>query len=96
MPGELVGEIHLAGHARVRLGNREVRIDDHGSRVVPEVWRLYRDTVARIGPRPTLIEWDTDVPSLDILLQEAGRADAEAGLAGMTTRIARERHVAAG
>ena len=94
IPGALVGEIHLAGHARVSQGNHEVWIDDHGSRVVPEVWRLYRDTVARIGPRPTLIEWDTDVPVLDVLLQEAGRADVEALLGGITSAIASERHAA--
>ena len=50
-------------------------IDDHGSRVPPAVWSLYSHTIRKIGPRPTLIEWDTEVPSLDVLLGEAMWAD---------------------
>lgn len=91
IPSALVGEIHVAGHSRVTLGGQDVRIDDHGSRVVSEVWRLYRETVARIGPTPTLIEWDTDVPALDVLLQEAKRANGEAVLAKRAYE--HERHV---
>lgn len=78
IPGSMVGEIHLAGHTVIRDGDFEIRIDDHGSEVCPEVWNLYRETVARIGARPTLIEWDTNVPELSVLLKEARRADAEA------------------
>lgn len=65
-----VAELHLAGHAH--LG--DIVIDDHGSRVCPEVWTLYRHALARLGPVPTLIEWDTDVPPLEVLLGEAQRA----------------------
>jgi hypothetical protein len=65
-----VAELHLAGHAH--LG--DIVIDDHGSRVCPEVWTLYRHALARLGPVPTLIEWDTDVPPLDVLLDEVERA----------------------
>ena len=75
VPAAAVGEIHLAGHA-VRDG---VLIDDHGSRVCDEVWALYRHAIARLGARPTLIEWDTDVPSLGTLLAEAARADRIVG-----------------
>ncbi len=67
-----VGEIHLAGYAE--LG--DIVIDDHGSRVHPPVWQVYRHAIDRLGPRPTLIEWDTDVPALDVLLDEAARAQA--------------------
>ncbi len=67
-----VGEIHLAGYAE--LG--DIVIDDHGSRVHPPVWQVYRHAIERLGPRPTLIEWDTDVPALDVLLDEAARAQA--------------------
>jgi hypothetical protein len=81
IPGELVGEIHLAGHSVVRDGNFQIRVDDHGSRTCAEVWKLYRETIARIGPKPTLIEWDTDVPELAVLCDEAKRADAEAAAA---------------
>jgi uncharacterized protein (UPF0276 family) len=67
-----VEEIHLAGFdARGGL-----LIDTHGARVAPEVWRLYEAAIARIGARPTLIEWDTDIPPLDVLLDEAGKAQA--------------------
>lgn len=76
IPACLVGEIHLAGHAGIEFAGREILIDDHGSGVRDEVWTLYRQTVRRIGPRPTLIEWDTNVPDLPVLLSEAGRADA--------------------
>ncbi|MGV7210429.1 DUF692 family multinuclear iron-containing protein [Oxalobacteraceae bacterium A2-2] len=68
-PG-MVGEMHLAGH----LVTPEAVIDDHGSAVAPAVWALYRAALARFGPVPTLVEWDTDVPALDVLLAEAGKA----------------------
>ena len=51
-----------------------LRIDDHGSRVAPAVWALYEEALERFGPVPTLIEWDTDVPALDVLQDEAAQA----------------------
>lgn len=74
-----VGEIHLAGHCHVRPSAgeplaHEIVIDDHGSRVCPAVWQLYQHAVARFGTVPSLIEWDTDVPALDVLLDEAACA----------------------
>jgi uncharacterized protein (UPF0276 family) len=76
LPVAAVGEIHLAGH-RLRQfpDGRSIRIDDHGSRVAPEVWALYAEAIRLFGARPTLIEWDTDVPPLAVLLDEAARAD---------------------
>lgn len=75
LPVEAVGEIHLAGHAERHIdGGRVLRIDDHGSRVAAEVWALYAKALQRFGPVPTLIEWDTDIPSLDVLLAEAAQA----------------------
>jgi uncharacterized protein (UPF0276 family) len=71
VPGT-VGEIHLAGH----LVTPEAVIDHHGATVAPQVWDLYRAAIARFGQVPTLVEWDTDIPALDILLDEAGKADA--------------------
>ncbi|MGM9480402.1 MNIO family bufferin maturase [Roseateles sp. NT4] len=71
-PGS-VGEIHLAGHCEREDG---LVIDDHGSRVRDEVWRVYAHAQQRLGPLPTLIEWDTAVPELGVLLAEAGRARA--------------------
>jgi uncharacterized protein (UPF0276 family) len=76
LPLEAVGEIHLAGHLRKDIGGRALLIDDHGSRVTDEVWALYGLALERFGPLPTLIEWDTDVPPLEVLLAEARRADA--------------------
>ncbi|MEX1154112.1 DUF692 domain-containing protein [Parvibaculum sp.] len=74
IPAELVGEIHLAGHATEMVENVSLLIDDHGSAVAAAVFDLYRDFMDDIGVRPTLIEWDTDVPALDVLLTEAARA----------------------
>lgn len=71
-PGS-VGEVHLAGHCERADG---LVIDDHGSRVRDEVWAVYAHALRRLGPLPTLIEWDTAVPELDVLLAEAGRARA--------------------
>jgi len=77
VPADLVGEIHLAGHAVNRLEDgQEIRIDDHGSAVDPDVWALYRAAVDRFGRTPTLIEWDTRIPALETLMAEAARADA--------------------
>jgi uncharacterized protein (UPF0276 family) len=66
-----IGQIHLAGHAVVD----DCLIDTHGSLVCDAVWSLYEQACRRFGPRPTLIEWDTDLPALDVLLCEAARAN---------------------
>lgn len=66
-----VGEIHLAGYD----DSGELVIDDHGSRVHPPVWQVYTHAIGRLGPVPTLIEWDTGLPALDVLLDEAAKAD---------------------
>jgi hypothetical protein len=65
-----VEEIHLAGH----LERGGLLIDHHGARVADEVWRLYETALERFGPVPTLIEWDTDIPPLGVLLDEARKA----------------------
>jgi hypothetical protein len=72
-----VDEIHLAGH----LDGGGMVIDDHGRRVCEPVWQVYRHAIERFGPVPTLIEWDTDIPSLDVLLDEAARARREGAAA---------------
>ena len=73
---DAIGEIHLAGHAvRTLPDGVELRIDDHGSPVSEDVWRLFDTAIRRIGARPTLIEWDTAVPGFDILAGEAAMAD---------------------
>ena len=79
IPRASVGELHLAGHCRVDDEHGDIVIDDHGSRVCDAVWRIYQHAVQRFGPVPTLVEWDTDVPTLDVLLEEVDRARAAAG-----------------
>lgn len=74
----LIGEIHLAGHTDVQDGGIHLVIDDHGQRVCDEVWALYAHAREQLGAIPTLIEWDTGVPPLAILLDEAARAAAAA------------------
>jgi uncharacterized protein (UPF0276 family) len=69
-----VEEIHLAGHAREEHPGGALLIDDHGSAVGSDVWALYARFIARHGPRPTLIEWDTDIPAYETLAAEAEKA----------------------
>jgi len=73
---ETVGEIHLAGHAVKEWHGQTLRIDDHGSNVSREVWDLYVYTLSLMGPKPSLIEWDSNIPSLMTLQQEAERANS--------------------
>jgi uncharacterized protein len=74
-PLDLVGEIHLGGHDEDRddHGNR-LLIDSHGAEVVDPVWALYARVIRKGGAKPTLIEWDNDVPDWPVLVSEAGRA----------------------
>lgn len=78
LPAAAIGEIHLAGHHAAEHVN--VLIDDHGSRVAQPVWELYAQTLRRFGAVPTLIEWDTNIPALELLLDEARHAQELADL----------------
>jgi len=84
IPGAVIGEFHLAGHARCEIEGRPILIDDHASQVDEVVWRLFDATLARHGPRPTLIEWDNGIPPLPVLLDERAKAQ------GRLDRIARD------
>jgi uncharacterized protein len=75
IPVGAVGEVHLAGHTANEAAGRTILIDDHGSRVSESVWDLYRVTVDRFGTLPTLVEWDTNLPELAVLLAEAAQAE---------------------
>jgi len=111
LPGEAIGEFHLAGHARCVFGSQRsaatprspgqakrdpgdaaaeltILIDNHGSRVAEPVWALFDEALARFGPKPTLIEWDTDIPDFAVLQEEAARAER-------ALRNAAERHACA-
>lgn len=72
LPAGIAGEIHLAGYCETG----DLVIDDHGSRVRPGVWQVYAHALRRFGALPTLVEWDTDVPELAVLLGEAERASS--------------------
>ena len=77
LPLHAVGEVHLAGHAVVAdADGGELLVDDHGAEVGAAVWALYRDVLAAIGPTPTLVEWDTDIPDYPVLRAQAAIADA--------------------
>lgn len=69
-----VEEIHLAGFTRKQFEDGEILIDTHSRPVADDVWQLYAAALARFGPVATLIEWDTDLPPLDELLQEVRHA----------------------
>lgn len=75
IPGESVGEIHLAGHTVRKFDEGELLIDTHDALVSEPVWNLYRHTIGRIGTKPTLIEWDANLPPLRVLVSEAAQAD---------------------
>jgi uncharacterized protein (UPF0276 family) len=75
MPHDAVREIHLAGFTRKDGLPVPLLIDSHSRPVAPEVWALYDEALALGGPKPTLIEWDQDIPELEVLLAEAGRAE---------------------
>jgi uncharacterized protein len=74
LPEGAVQEIHLAGHTRRQVGTRTILLDDHGSRVPEAVWQLYEHAIGRFGAVPTLIEWDTGLPELSVLTDEAAKA----------------------
>lgn len=75
IPANLVQEIHLAGFTTTIINNKEVLIDSHNRAIVPAVWDLYRKTINLLGPKPTIIEWDKDIPPLETLCLEAYRAE---------------------
>lgn len=75
MSPKRVQEIHLAGHTVKQHADGEILIDTHSARVSEDVWALYNTTIATLGARPTLIEWDSELPALSVLVEEAGIAE---------------------
>jgi uncharacterized protein (UPF0276 family) len=75
-PAGYVDEIHLAGHTADPSLGEALLIDSHDAPVSSAVWSLYERLIARIGPRPTLIERDDNLPAFDVLQQERRRAEA--------------------
>ena len=74
IPGNLIGEVHLAGHSRDAEGT--LLIDSHDEPVSEDVWRLFGALIDRVGPKPTLIERDGNVPPFAMLMAERDRAEA--------------------
>ncbi len=79
LPQSAVMEIHLAGHSTRTIGHRRILVDTHDRRVCGPVWELYRSVAHRFSGAPTLIEWDADIPPLDVLVAEAHHADRCSG-----------------
>jgi len=75
IPPAAVAEIHLGGYTNDALLGPELRIDSHDTAISEDTWKLYQDLLARIGPRPTLIEWDKRLPPFTRLLAERERAE---------------------
>lgn len=72
LPANRIKEIHLAGHER----QNGFLLDTHSTLICEPVWQLYQNTITRLGPIPTLIEWDHDIPNWEVLISERNRADA--------------------
>lgn len=74
-PMSAVGEIHLGGHSEEELEDGPLLIDAHGTAIADPVWALYSEVINRLGPLPTLVEWDNDLPDFTTLYAEAQRAE---------------------
>jgi len=72
----VVAEIHVAGYHVAELGDATILIDNHGAEVADPVWALYAEASARFPYAATLVEWDSAIPELPVLLAEAAKADA--------------------
>jgi uncharacterized protein len=75
VPRDSIQELHLAGHSIFVLRDNHLLLDDHGSRVCQSVWDLYAAALRALGPVPTLVEWDTRIPSFTVLEEEAAKAE---------------------
>lgn len=85
--GDVVGEVHLAGHSITGNAATRLLIDTHSTRVCDAVWDLYKSVIARIGAKPTLIEWDMEMPDLHILLGEAATAQRILDIEAESTHV---------
>lgn len=92
LPADAIGEIHLAGHAVNDADGVTILIDDHGAEICDAVWALFSEALRRFGPVPALVEWDTNIPDLNVLIGQARVADA---LALAATHVAGNRHARA-
>jgi uncharacterized protein (UPF0276 family) len=79
IPAEAVGEIHLAGHVAKDIEGTQLLIDSHSQPVTAAVWELYAYALERMGSKPTLIEWDSELPAFEVLQAEAAKAESYLG-----------------
>ena len=93
LPAERVGELHLAGHTRMSIGDGTLLIDDHASAVADDTWGLYVQWLLLAGPRPSLIEWDRELPAWNTLAAEVDRARALQQSPYMPPCASREKHL---
>ena len=92
LPAGVIDELHLGGFTPEdddATPGATLLVDTHATPIAHDVWPLYREAIARFGARPTLIEWDADVPPLPVLIAEAARADAIAGFSHEVASAAR-------
>jgi uncharacterized protein len=75
VPHDSIAELHLGGHSvQEAQEGRRLYVDDHGARVSDEVWDLFEAAVNTLGPKPTLIEWNKNLPAFEVLQEEADAA----------------------
>lgn len=70
-----VGQIHLAGYSREAIRGSEILIDSHSAPVADPVWKLFEGYIGTTGPKPTLVEWDNELPAWPVLEAEVKKAD---------------------
>ena len=88
LTGATIAEIHLAGHSVDFMDGESILIDTHGAHVADPVWDLYARLIRRVGPKPTLIEWDTNLPDWSVLREEARKANEKMSQSRLVTRRA--------
>jgi uncharacterized protein (UPF0276 family) len=82
LPADAIGELHLGGFTAEDDPDEPggvLLVDTHADRIADAAWELYGHALRRFGAKPTLIEWDNEIPPFAALLAEAARADAERG-----------------
>lgn len=92
LPAGAIDELHLGGFTREEddaTPGETLLVDTHATPIADDVWPLYREAIGRFGARPTLIEWDSDLPPLSALIAEAALADVMASVSDEVARAAR-------
>lgn len=75
IPADFIQEFHLGGFTQIELENESIILDTHDQPIVPAVWKLYQHAIELFGVKPTIIEWDKNLPPIENLYSEAYRAE---------------------